>query len=341
MEYRRLGRSGLKVSEIALGTMTFGKGTDEAEAGRILDAALDAGVNFIDTADTYAEGASEAYLGRLLGGIRHELVLATKFNNPTGGGPNDSGSSRAHVVRALEDSLTRLRTDHIDLYYIHHVDVQTPLDETLRALDDLVRAGKVRYIAASNYEAWRLLEGLWLSDSNGWSRFVAYQPQYNLLVRDIEDEIVPVCELKGVGIVAWGPLAGGLLTGKYQGGTTAIPGSRSQEGWGFRDRQVFYHADREAVVATLIELAGELGRRPAAIAIRWLLERAAVSSVIAGARDAAQFADNAAAAGWTLPPEAKARLDAVSAPPPRYPKAFEARMQERRDAAVRFSVRRG
>ena len=193
MQYRNLGRSGLKVSEICLGTMTFGHSTDEAEAAAIMDAAFDAGVNFFDTANTYAKGRSEEILGELLKGRRHEAVIATKCFNPTGDGPNDSGSSRQHIMRAVEDSLRRLQTDYIDVYYLHHTDVETPLDETLRALDDLVRDGKVRYIACSNYEAWRLLESIWISDTKGLERFTAYQPQYNLVVRDIEAEIVPVC----------------------------------------------------------------------------------------------------------------------------------------------------
>src|SRR5580693_501857 len=193
MEFRRLGRSGLKVSEICLGTMTFGHGTDATEAERMVGSALDSGVIFFDTADGYSNGESEMMLGRALGARRREAVIATKVFNAMGPGPNDSGMSRVHIMNAVEDSLRRLGTDYIDLYYVHHVDVQTPLEEMLRALDDLVRLGKVRYIGCSNYEAWRLMEALWQSDSRGLARFDCYQPQYSLVVRDIEEELIPVC----------------------------------------------------------------------------------------------------------------------------------------------------
>jgi aryl-alcohol dehydrogenase-like predicted oxidoreductase len=189
MEYRRLGRSGLKVSEICLGTMTFGHGTNTAEAERMVSTALDAGAMFFDTADGYSDGESEVMLGRALGARRRDAVIATKVFNALGPGPNDSGMSRSHIMNAVEDSLRRLGTDYIDLYYIHHVDVQTPLEEMLRAFDDLVRQGKIRYTGCSNYEAWRLMEALWISDSKGLARFEAYQPQYSLVVRDIEEEL--------------------------------------------------------------------------------------------------------------------------------------------------------
>ena len=182
MEYRRMGRSGLQVSEICLGTMTFGHGADEAEADRILGACLDAGVNHIDTANTYNGGQTELILGRILRGRRSEVVLASKVFNPVGSGPNDSGMSRAHIMRAVEDSLRRLCTDHLDIYYLHHVDAQTPLEEALRALDDLTRQGKIRYPAVSNYEAWRLMQALWISDVKNLTRIEAYQPQYSLVV---------------------------------------------------------------------------------------------------------------------------------------------------------------
>jgi aryl-alcohol dehydrogenase-like predicted oxidoreductase len=194
MEYRRMGRSGLKVSAICLGTMTFGHGADQAEATRIVDLAFAAGVNFFDTANTYGNGESEVLLGNALKGRRRNAIVATKFFNPTGPGPNDSGMSRVHIMQAIDDSLRRLQMDYVDIYYIHHVDSQTPLEEMLRALDDLVRSGKVRYIACSNYEAWRLMEALWISDSKGLARFECYQPQYSLVVRDIEEEIMPVCQ---------------------------------------------------------------------------------------------------------------------------------------------------
>jgi len=333
MQYRNLGRSGLKVSEICLGTMTFGHTTGEAEAREIMAAAFDAGVNFFDSSNTYAKGRSEEILGKLLQGRRHDAVIATKGFNPVGPGPNDSGASRLYLIRAVEDSLRRLQTDHIDVYYLHHTDYETPLEETLRALDDLVRDGKVRYIACSNFEAWRLMEAIWISDTRGWERFTCYQPQYNLVVRDIEAEVLPVCRLKGVGVVAWGPLAGGFLTGKYQPGERTAPGTRSEENWVFMDRMFAPNADE--TLETLLHLSNELDCAPASLAIRWVLERDAVSSAIVGARTAEQFGKSLQAAGLSPPPEALARLSDVSALKPRYPQIMEATMPERRRAALR------
>ena len=206
MDYRNLGRAGLKVSEICLGTMTFGNGADQAEATRMVNAALDAGVTFFDTANSYVGGTSETMLGVALKGKREDAVIASKFFNPMGGRPNDSGMSRLHIKQQIEGSLKRLQTDYIDLYYIHHVDHQTPLEEMLRALDDLVRDGKILYAGCSNFEAWRLMEALWISDTRGWERFAAYQPQYSLVVRDIDEEIVPALQLKGLGCVSAGQM---------------------------------------------------------------------------------------------------------------------------------------
>jgi len=333
MQYRNLGRSGLKVSEICLGTMTFGHSTDEREAGAILNAAFDAGINFFDTANTYAQGRSEEILGKLLQDRRDEAVIATKGFNPTGPGLNDSGLSRRHVLQAVEDSLRRLQTDYIDVYYCHHVDDDTPLDETLRALDDLVRDGKVRYIACSNFEAWRLLEAIWTSDTNGLERFIAYQPQYNLVVRDIEAEILPVCRLKGVGVVVWGPLAGGFLTGKYKPGERTAPGTRSEERWVFMDKMFASNADD--TLKTLLRLAKEQGCSPTALALRWVLAQDSVSSAIVGARSADQFRESLDAANFTPPAGVLRDLGKVSAPPQRYPQVSEATMGQRRRAALR------
>jgi len=333
MQYRNLGRSGLKVSEICLGTMTFGHSTDEAEAEAIMNAAVEAGVNFFDCANTYAKGRSEEILGNLLKGRRHEAVIGTKVFNPTGSGPNDSGSSRGHIMRAVEDSLRRLQTEYIDVYYLHHTDDETPLDETLRALDDLVRDGKVRYIACSNYEAWRLLEAMWISDTKGLERFTAYQPQYNLVVRDIEAEIMPVCRLKGVGVVAWGPIAGGFLTGKYKPGERTAPGTRSEENWVFMDRMFAPNADE--TLETLLRLSHELGCQPAALAIRWVLEQPDVSSAIVGARTTDQFRKSLEAVRLATPAAALAELTDVSAPRPRYPQILEANMAQRRRDALK------
>ncbi|TWT10678.1 aldo/keto reductase [Reyranella sp. CPCC 100927] len=333
MDYRRMGRSGLKVSEICLGTMTFGHGADEAEAGRMVAAAFDAGVNFFDTANAYNGGVSEAMLGTILQGRRREAVIATKFFNPMGGGPNDSGMSRLHIMQSIEDSLRRLKTDYVDIYYIHHVDTQTPLEEMLRALDDLVRQGKVLYTACSNYEAWRLMEALWISDSKGWTRFDCYQPQYSLVVRDIEQELVPVCELKGLGVVVWSPLAGGYLAGRYKPGDRAVAGARSEEGWAFPDR--FFAPTRDEILKTLLDTARALDRSPSQVALRWVLDRPFITSAIVGARNTDQLRETLAAGSWRLPDEARARLDAISVLPHRYPRAFEENMHERRNAAVK------
>jgi aryl-alcohol dehydrogenase-like predicted oxidoreductase len=336
MEYRRMGQSGLKVSEICLGTMTFGRGTDADEAKRLVDMAFDAGINFFDTANTYGGSQSEVFLGKALQDRRRDAVVATKFFNPTGRGPNDSGMSRYHIMQAVEDSLRRLQMDHIDLYYIHHVDIETPLEEMLRALDDLVHQGKVRYTACSNYEAWRLMEAVWIADSKHLARFVAYQPQYSLVVRDIEEELIPACVLKGIGIVPWSPLAGGFLTGKYAPGQRQVEGARSDEGWGFPARYFAENAD--ATLAVLLEVAQELGKTPAQVALRWVLEQPGVSSAIVGTRTVRHLEDNLGAVGWRLEGEALARLNQVSQPRDRYPMAMERGLDKRRAAAVKIPV---
>ncbi len=312
--------------------MTFGHGADQTEVDRMMALALDAGVNFFDTANSYAEGQSEVLLGKALKGRRRDAVVATKFFNPMGTGPNDSGMSRLHIMQAIDDSLKRLQMDYVDIYYIHHVDTQTPLEEMLRALDDLVRQGKVRYIACSNYQAWRLSEALWVSDTNGWNRFICYQPQYSLVVRDIEQEIVPLCELKGLGIVVWSPLAGGFLSGKYRPGERTQAGTRSDEGWAYPQR---YFADTaDDTLQTLFDLSAAMGRTPAQIALRWVLEQPMMTSVIVGARHAAHLRDNLGATGWRLPADALRTLNAVSYLPDRYPEAMEKNMHERREDAV-------
>jgi len=332
MEYRNLGRSGLKVSEICLGTMTFGQKTDEDEARRMVDLAIDAGVTFFDTADGYGHGASEMILGRALKGRRRDAVVATKFFNPMGPGPNDSGMSRVHIMNAIEDSLRRLQMDHVDIYYIHHVDIQTPLEEMLRALDDLVHQGKVRYIACSNYQAWRLSEALWLSETRNLARFACYQPQYSLVVRDIEQELVPLCLNKGVGIVPWAPLASGFLTGKYQPGERSVPGTRSAEHWAWHGR--FFAPSADDTLATLLDVACDLGRSPAQVALRWVLAQPGIASAIAGVRTVDQLRDNLGVSGWRLEGAALDRLNEVSYLPPRYPESFEYNVHERREAAV-------
>ncbi len=327
-----MGRTGLKVSEICLGTMTFGHGADEAEARRIVDLAFDAGVNFFDTANSYSNGASETLLGRALQGRREEAVVATKFFNPMGIGPNDSGMCRVHIFRAIEESLRRLGTDYVDLYYIHHVDTQTPPEEMLEALNDLVRQGKVRYTACSNYEAWRLMECLWVSDAQRLARFECYQPQYSLVVRDIEQELIPLCQYKGLGVVVWSPLAGGFLTGKYRPGEREAPGTRSAEQWAYPSR--YFSPQADDVLRELLAVAAELGRSPAQVAVRWVLEQPGITSAIIGARTVEQARDSMAAGNFRLPPACLDRLNHVSALPDRYPLSMERDMHLRRDLAI-------
>jgi aryl-alcohol dehydrogenase-like predicted oxidoreductase len=336
MEYRNMGRTGLKVSELALGTMTFGHGTDEATAKRMVNMALDAGVNHVDTANSYSGGESEIMLGKALQGRRSKVVLATKFTNPVGPGPNDSGMSRVHIMNAVEDCLHRLDTDWIDILYIHHLDEETPLEEALRALDDLVHQGKIRYIANSNYEAWRLSEACWLSEANRWHRFEAYQAQYSLVVRDIEDELVPLCLHKGLGIMAWSPLGGGYLTGKYRPGQQNLAGTRSAEGWAFAPARSYASPKADEIVATLLDVAEETGRSPAQLALRWVAEQPGVASVIVGARTMAQLEDNLQASAFRLDEGVAAQLGAVSQPRDRYPKAMESGSKAKRAAAVKL-----
>ncbi len=334
MEYRRLGRSGLKVSEICLGTMTFGQDTDETEARRLVDMALDAGVNFFDTADSYGSGRSEVMLGKALKGRRREAIVATKFFNPMGPGPNDSGMSRVHIMNAIEASLKRLQMDYVDIYYIHHVDVQAPIEEMLRALDDLVHQGKVRYIGCSNYEAWRLSEALSISDTRNLARFECYEPQYSLVVRDIEQELIPLCQYKGLGVVVWSPLAGGFLSGKYKPGQRRLPGTRSEENWAYPE--AYFASNADETLQTLLEVAEQLGRSPAQVALRWILEQPAITSAIVGARNSQQLGDNLQAAQWRLEGKPLGRLNEVSRLQERYPDSMEKHMAERRNQALRI-----
>lgn len=332
MEYRRMGRTGLKVSEICLGTMTFGHGTDEVTAHKMVNLSFEAGVNFFDTADSYGGGQSEILLGKALKGRRQDAIVATKFFNPMGTGINDSGMSRVHIMQAIEASLRRLQMDYIDIYYIHHVDIETPLEEMLRAMDDLVRQGKVRYIACSNYEAWRLATALGISDKYKWARFDCYQPQYSLVVRDIEHELIPLCDYHGLGVVVWSPLAGGFLTGKYKPGQSEVEGTRSEEGWAYPNRYFAPNADESMTV--LLEVANELGRSPAQVAVRWVIDQPTITSAIVGARTIPQLEDNLQAAGWSLPAEMLQRLNEVSRPREQYPRSMEKYMVARRANAV-------
>jgi aryl-alcohol dehydrogenase-like predicted oxidoreductase len=237
-------------------------------------------------------------------------------------------------MQAIEDSLQRLQTDYVDIYYIHHVDSQTPLEEMLRALDDLVHQGKVRYLACSNYQAWRLAVALGISEANNLARFECYQPQYSLVVRDIEQELIPLCEYKGLGVVVWSPLAGGFLTGKYKPGERSVGGTRSAEGWAYP--RSYFAANADESLAVLLEVADGLGRSAAQVAVRWILEQPGITSAIVGARTVEHLRDNLSAGGWRLEGESLQRLNEVSRLPDRYPENMEKNMHERRDSAVKI-----
>lgn len=334
MENRLLGRSGLMVSELCLGTMTFGNECDEADSHRLLDLFVEAGGNFVDTADVYAGGASEEILGRWLAKrSRDDVVVATKGFWHTGGGPNDNGAGRRHLLSAVEGSLRRLGTDYIDLYQLHAFDESTPIEETLSTLDGLVRAGKIRHLGASNYASWQLQKSIDVARHRGWEQFVALQPLYNLLDREAELDLVPVCRNEGVGMVPWAPLRGGWLTGKYRRGMTAAPPDTRWEA----DKQPWLGSwetsvdDRTwSVTDVLLQVAEEVGRTPAQVALRWLLQRPAVTAPVIGARTLPQLADNLGAAGWSLADEQTRRLTAVSERPLPYPYGYLSRSPRRR-----------
>ncbi|MEN3360072.1 MAG: hypothetical protein V7637_4054 [Mycobacteriales bacterium] len=325
MEYRTLGRSGLRVSVLTMGTMTFGgtggfaavgtTGVDEAR--QQVDRCLEAGINLIDTADVYSGGQSEEILGEVLGGRRERVLVATKVRMPMGVGPNDAGLSRHHVITGCEASLRRLGTDHIDLYQVHEWDGVTPLEETLAALDSLVRSGKVRYVGASNYAGWQLLKALGTADRTGLPRFVSQQIYYSLQARDAEYELIPAAVDQGLGVLVWSPLAGGLLSGKYRRDRQPSGDSRQLSDWNeppVYDRDKLYDT-----VDVLVEIGAAHGVSAAQVALAYLLGRPAVTSLVIGARTHEQLADNLAAADLALTAADRDRLDKVSAPPLLYP----------------------
>jgi aryl-alcohol dehydrogenase-like predicted oxidoreductase len=325
MEYRQLGNSGLRVSALTLGTMTFGGrgnfanvgSTDVAAATRQIDLCLDRGVNFIDTADVYSDGLAEDILGEAIKGRRDRVLLATKARMPMGDGPNDAGLSRHHLIAECENSLRRLQVDHIDLYQVHEWDGQTPLEETIAALDDLVRAGKVRYVGASNYTAWQLMKALAVADRDHRQRFVTQQIYYSLQAREAEYELVPIALVQGVGILVWSPLAGGLLSGKYRRGAEDPAGARQLTDWNeppVRDQEQLYD-----IVDALVEIGQGHGVSAAQVALAWLLDRPGIVSLIVGARTEEQLADNLAAANLELSADERQRLDELSALPLLYP----------------------
>ncbi len=310
---RFLGKTGVKVSRIALGTMSFGGDSDEATAGQIWRAAREAGINFIDTADVYNEGRSEEIVGRLMKGERDELVLATKAYFPTGAGANARGTSRYHLVRAVEASLRRLGTDRIDLFYLHRFDDATDLGETLRAVDDLVRAGKILYPACSNFAAWQVAHALGMARCEGFAPLVAIQPMYNLVKRTAEVEILPMAQSLGIGVIPYSPTGGGLLTGKYGIGRKPDKGRLVE--WKMYETR-YANTSFFEIAERFTELAKELGHAPATLAVAWVASHPAVTSVLVGGRNVEQLAPAFAAKDVVLDDATRARISALSPEPP-------------------------
>jgi aryl-alcohol dehydrogenase-like predicted oxidoreductase len=341
MEFRTLGRCGLKVPVLSFGTGTFGGGneffrawgaTDVAEATRLVDICLEAGVNLFDTADVYSDGLSEAILGKAIAGRRADVLISTKATFRTGPGPNDLGSSRHHLIRACEASLRRLGTDYIDIYHLHGFDALTPIEEVLSTLNNLVLSGKVRYIACSNFSGWHLMKSLDVADKYGWARYVGHQVYYSLIGREYEWELMPLALDQGVGALVWSPLGWGRLTGKIRRGQPLPAGSRlhktAEQGPPVADEDLF------KVVDALDEVAKQTGRSVAQVALNWLLQRPSVSTVIFGARNEEQLRQNLGAVGWNLSPEQIAKLDAASAVTPVYPYWHQRQFVERNPLPV-------
>ncbi|GAB4055610.1 aldo/keto reductase [Spirosoma litoris] len=328
MEYRQLGASGLHVPVLSFGTATFGGGneffkawgsTQVDEATRLVNLCLEAGVNLFDTADVYSDGLSETILGKTLTGIRDKVLISTKATFTFGEGPNNQGSSRFHLLKQCESSLKRLKTDYIDIYHMHGFDGVTPIEETLRTLDDLVQSGKVRYIACSNFSGWHLMKSLAISEKYGWNRYVAHQVYYSLVNREYEWELMPLGIDQRVGGIIWSPLAAGRLGGKYRRNQPAPPDSRVAQGgspvpaFAISD-ELFY-----TIIDVLDELAAETGKSVAQVALNWLLQRPTVSTIVIGARNEEQLKQNLDAVGWNLTTEQVKRLDAASDVPTIYP----------------------
>ncbi len=341
MEYRLLGGSGLKVSALSFGAATFGGAneffkawgdTDVAEAARLIDVCLEAGINLFDTANGYSDGRSEEILGRALVDKRDRVLISTKAYFPMGDGPNDRGTSRYHLRRALEHSLRRLNTDYIDVYHMHGFDALTPIEEVQDSLNTFVREGKVRYIAASNFSGWHLMKSLATADRYGWTRFVAHQVYYSLVGREYEWELMPLGIEEKVGALVWSPLGWGRLTGKIRRGQPMPEVSRlhktADAGPQVADEYLY------AVVDALAALAAETGKTIPQIALNWLLQRPTVSSVIIGARNEKQLRDNLGADGWKLNADQIARLDKASAVTPIYPYWHQRNFPERNPLPV-------
>lgn len=341
MEYRQLGRSGLKVPVLCYGVATFGGGSeffrawgasDVEEAKRLVGLCLDAGVNFFDTADGYSNGLSEEILGKAIAGKRHDVLLSTKTFFPLSDGPNDRGTSRYHIVEAVENSLKRLGTDYIDVYHLHGFDALTPVEEALYTLDTLVRSGKVRYIACSNFSGWHLMKSLAVSDRYGWARYVAYQGYYSLVGREYEWELMPLALDQGIGTLVWSPLGWARLTGKIRRGQPLPQTSRLHEAAEPGppvDDEYLYN-----VVDALDAVAKETGRSIPQVAINWLLQRPTISSVIIGARNEEQLKQNLAAADFKLTTDQVAKLDKASERLPIYPYWHQRNYSERNPVPV-------
>jgi aryl-alcohol dehydrogenase-like predicted oxidoreductase len=336
MEYRQMGRSGLKLPALSLGTGTFGGSneffkkwgdTDVTEAARLVDICLDAGLNLFDTANVYSDGTAESILGAALEGKRDQALISTKASFPMGTGPNDQGSSRHHLIKACENSLKRLKTDYIDLYFMHGFDALTPVEESLSALDHLVQSGKVRYIGCSNFSGWHVMKALATSEKYGLARYVVYQGYYSLIGRDYEWELMPLCLDQGIGTMVWSPLGWGRLTGKIRRGQPAKEGRIAQGGSGGGpdvDDEYLYK-----VVDALDEVAKETGKTVPQVALNWLLQRPSVCNIVVGARNEEQLKQNLGAVGWNLSARQVAKLDAASRKPPVYPYWHQTGFDER------------
>lgn len=313
MDYRFLGNTGVKVSSVCLGTMMFGGQTTESDSISIMHKAFDQGINFVDTANMYSLGASEEVVGKGVQGRREDLVIATKGRQKMGDGPNQQGASRYHLMQELNASLTRLGLDHVDIYYTHTPDYQVPIEETLRAMDDMVRSGKVRYIACSNFRAWRLCESLWKSAEYNLNRFACVQPLYNIVNRDVEVELLPLCREHHLGVVCYSPLARGILTGKYKPGQDYPDGSRASRG----DRRMLQAELRDAsltVAEKLNSYCDAKGVKTSQFALAWALANPIITSVIIGPRTMEQFNDNLTALSYTVTPEDEAFVDSLVPP---------------------------
>ncbi|CAN5702316.1 aldo/keto reductase [soil metagenome] len=321
MDYRRLGNTGVMVSELCLGTMTFGRELDENGSREILNGFLEAGGNFVDTADVYEAGVSEEITGRAIKDVREDLVLATKVRFPMGDGPNDVGLSRKHIISGCEASLRRLGTDYIDLYQVHAWDAATPLEETLSALTDLVKSGKVRYIGVSNFTGWQLVKALYTSELRGFEKFVSMQPQYSLVERNIEYELLPACREENIGVMPWGPLGGGFLSGKYR--RDEKPPEDSRIAGAADELEEAWHKRAVERNWRTLDVVGEIseatGKSYAQISLNWLLRQPGVVAPIIGARRTDQLKDNLGAAGWALDEDQVRRLSEASALEDVYP----------------------